>query len=64
MIKSITIFFITSFQLFICLLLRVLFTIYEIAILQKTLKAVVLKLGSIEPRGFDESVSGVRRRSG
>ena len=25
-------------------------------------KAVVLKLGSIEPRGFDESVSGVRRR--
>ena len=28
------------------------------------LRAVVLKLGSIKPRGFFESVSGVRRRSG
>ena len=30
----------------------------------KASKTVVLKLGSIEPRGFDESVSGVRRRLG
>ena len=27
------------------------------------LKSVVLKLGSIEPQGFDESVAGVRRTS-
>ena len=44
MVKSNTILFITSFQLFICLLLRVLFTIYEIAILQKTLKGTVKKI--------------------
>ena len=31
---------------------------------KKPIKPVVLKLGSIEPQGFNESVSGVQQRLG
>ena len=33
------------------------------ALVESHYKAVVLKLGSTEPQGFDEAVAGVRLRS-